>query len=155
MQLAGGNLKQGRYLNSREKHLLLIIFCKVIETKSFSNEAYYMFFSALANRTRLAIVDVLTDGSKTLSEVSLALDQQESVVLKDLERLEHCALLCSLGVGEEKRYSLNREIVGPLSEILEFHVSKYCPGLTACIPTDRLKQFMKLEAAKETFIEHP
>lgn len=123
--------------------------------KSFSNEAYYMFFSALANRTRLAIIDYLNETSKTLPEVSLALDQQESVILKHLERLEHCALLRSQGLGKEKRYSLNREVVEPLSEILEFHSSKYCPGLNDCISPDKLKQFMKMEAAKETFIEHP
>ncbi len=123
--------------------------------KSFSNEAYFMFFSALANRTRLAIIDVLSEGSKTLSDVSLALDQQESAILNDLERLEHCSLMFSQGLGEEKRYSLNKEVVEPLSEILEFHVSKYCPGLNACISPAKLKQFMKMEAAKETFIEHP
>ena len=122
--------------------------------KSFSNEAYYLFFSALASRTRLAIIDVLRDGSKTLTEVSQALDQPKSVVLKDLERLEHSALVRSQGLGEEKQYSLNMEVVEPLSEIIEFHTSKYCPGLKACIPPDKLKQFMTKEAEKEMFIEH-
>jgi DNA-binding transcriptional ArsR family regulator len=122
--------------------------------KSFSNEAYYMIFSALANRTRLAIIDVLSEGSKTLFEVSLALDQQESVIIKDLERLEHSALMCSQGLGEERRYSLNKEFIEPISEILEFHTSKYCPQLKVCIPPDRVRQFIKTEAAKEMFIEH-
>ena len=122
--------------------------------KSFSNEAYYLFFSTLASRTRLAIIDVLSEGSKTLSEVSQALDQQKSVILKNLERLEHCALVRSQGLGGEERYSLNMEIVEPLSEIIEFHTSKYCPDLKTCIPPGMLKQFMTKEAGKETFIEH-
>ena len=122
--------------------------------KSFSNEAYYLFFSALASRTRLAIIDVLSGGSKTLTEVSQALDQPKSVILKDLERLEHCVLVRSEGLGEEKRYSLNMEIVGPLSEIIEFHTSKYCPDLKTCIPSEKLKKFMTKEAGKETYIEH-
>ncbi len=122
--------------------------------KSFSNEAYYMFFSALANRTRLAIIDVLNEGPKTLAEVSLALDQKEKVIFKDLERLERCAAIDSQGLGEKKLYSLNKEVIEPLSEILEFHTSKYCPELKVCIAPTRLKELMKIEAAKETFIEH-
>jgi len=35
--------------------------------EGFSKEAYYLFFSALASRTRLAIVCTLVDGSKSLS----------------------------------------------------------------------------------------
>jgi len=62
--------------------------------------------------------------------------------------------VCSEGSGKEKLYSLNMEIVEPLSELLAFHTNKYCPGLTNCIPPEKLKQYMKKEAAKETFIEH-
>lgn len=108
----------------------------------------------MASRKRLAIIDVLREGSKTLTEVSQALDQPKSVILKDLERLEHSVLVRSQGLAEEKRYSLNMEVVGPLSEIIEFHTSKYCPDLKACIPPNKLKQVMTKEAKKETFIEH-
>jgi predicted transcriptional regulator len=120
----------------------------------FSNEAYYLFFSALASRIRLAIADVLIDGPKSLSDVSRAIDQKENVTFENLERLVHCAFVCAKGSGKEKKYSLNLEIVEPLSEILEFHVSKYCPGQKECITPKKLKEYMKREAAKETFIEH-
>jgi len=39
-------------------------------------------------------------------------------------------------------------------EILEFNVSKYCPGQKAYITSKKLGEYMKKEAAKETFIEH-
>jgi len=122
--------------------------------ENFSNEAYYLFFSALANRTRLAIIDVLREGPKSISGVSDALEQDESTVAYNLKRLENYAIVCSEGSGKEKLYSLNMEIVEPLSELLAFHTNKYCPGLTNCIPPEKLKQYMKKEAAKETFIEH-
>jgi hypothetical protein len=51
-------------------------------------------------------------------------------------------------------YSLNKEIIEPLSEILEFYASKYCPGLKECIPPEKVKQYLKKEAAKKTYIEH-
>jgi DNA-binding transcriptional ArsR family regulator len=122
--------------------------------EDFSNEAYYQFFSALANRTRLAIIDVLKEGAKTLAEISSALQQEPEVMLRNLEVLEHNTLILSEGSGKEKRYALNKEVLEPLSEILAFHTSKYCPGLKQCIPEEKLKEYMKQEAAKKTYIEH-
>ena len=122
--------------------------------ENFSNEAYYLFFSALANRTRLAIIDVLKEGPKNISGVSDALEQDESAVAYNLKRLENYAIVRSEGSGKEKLYSLNMEIVEPLSELLAFHTNKYCPGLKNCIPPKKLKEYMKKEAEKETFIEH-
>ncbi len=122
--------------------------------EDFSNEAYYMFFSALANRTRLAIIDILKEEAKTLSEISNALKQEPKVIRQNMEVLEHCVLILSESSGKEKRYSLNKEVLEPLSEILAFHTSKHCPGLKECIPEEKLKEYMKQEAAKKTYIEH-
>ena len=123
--------------------------------KPFSNEAYYLFFSTLGNRTRLAIIDVLSEGSRTLAEISKALDQDEKTIAHNLKFLEGCMIVTSQKPRKgEKRYSLNKEIVEPLSEILSFHVSKYCPGLEKCIPPKKLKEYLKQEAAKTTYIEH-
>jgi DNA-binding transcriptional ArsR family regulator len=122
--------------------------------ENFSNEAYYLFFSTLSNRTCLAIIDVLKESPKNILGISNALEQDESTVANNLKRLENYAIVCSEGSGKEKLYSLNREIVEPLSELLAFHTNKYCPGLKNCIPPEKLKEYMKKEAAKETFIEH-
>ncbi len=122
--------------------------------ENFSNEAYYLFFSTLANRTRLAIIDVLSEGPKNISDISEALEQDENTILSNLRQLEHCALLFSEGSKKDKLYSLNMEAVAPLSELLAFHTSKYCPDLKKCISQEKLKEYMKKEAAKETFIEH-
>ncbi len=122
--------------------------------REFSNEAYYMFFSTLANRTRLAIIDVLRDGNKSVSEVAKVVEQDEDVVRQNLKLLVECALILSLGSEEEETYRLNFEIIEPLSELLEFHVEKHCPSFTECVPADKLKQYMKKEAARTTYIEH-
>jgi DNA-binding transcriptional ArsR family regulator len=122
--------------------------------KKFCNEAYYLIFSTLANRTRLAIIDVLKDGRKTTSGISAALEQKESIISQNLKHLEKCAVVLSEGSGKEKLYSLNREIIEPLSELLAFHVDKYCPGFKECIPAEKLREHMKAEAAKITYIEH-
>jgi DNA-binding transcriptional ArsR family regulator len=120
----------------------------------FSNEAYYLLFSALANRTRLAIIDVLKDGPKTILEISEALDQQEATIVHNLQPLMSSMIVNSQKSGKEHLYSLNKELVEPLSEILSFHVNKHCPGLEKCIPPQKLKEYMKQEAAKTIYIEH-
>lgn len=122
--------------------------------KDFSNEAYYLFFSTLANRTRLAIIDVLRDGPKSVAEISQALKQEVDVVSVNVKLMEKCVLVTSEGSGKDRLYSLNREIIEPLSEALEFHTAKHCPGLRECVPQERLREYMKKEAAKEIFIEH-
>ncbi len=122
--------------------------------KEFCTEAYYMIFSTLANRTRLAIIDLLKDGDKTASEISKLLEQDESVIHNNLSHLRNCFLILSSGSGKQQTYCLNKEILEPLSECLEFHVEKYCPGLTKCVPADKLKEYVKSEASKPTYIEH-
>ena len=122
--------------------------------EDFSNEAYYLFFSTLANRTRLAIIDALASGPKNISGILEALELDEEPVATNLKRLENLALLRSNGSGKEKVYSLNMEIVEPLSELLAFHTSKYCPNLRTCVPPEKLKEYMKKEAEKRIFIEH-
>jgi predicted transcriptional regulator len=122
--------------------------------EGFSNEAYYLFFSVFANRTRLAIIDVLKEGPKNISSISNALEQEETIVAHNLRLLESSSLLRSESSGKETLYSLNMEVFAPLSELLTFHTSKYCPNLKTCIPPEKLKAYMKKEAAKETFIEH-
>ena len=122
--------------------------------KEFCTEAYYMIFVTLANRTRLAIIDSLKDGDKTVSEIANLLEQTEDDVSSNISHLAKCFLVLSSGSGKQKTYCLNKEIIEPLGEQLEFHVNKYCPGLTKCIPADKLKEYMKSEASKTTYIEH-
>ena len=122
--------------------------------KEFCNEAYYLIFSTLANRTRLAIIDVLRDGPKNILEIANALEQEENVISHNLKPLIKCALVLSAGSGKEKIYCLNKELIEPLSELLEFHVDKHCPGFSKCILEEKLREYMKAEATRITYIEH-
>lgn len=122
--------------------------------KEFSNDAYYLIFSALANRTRLAIIDILRERPRTVSEIASSLGQEENVVSRSLEPLVRSALVLQTVSGKEKSYHLNKELMEPLSELLEFHVDKYCPGFEKCVPPEKLKEYLKAEAAKTMYIEH-
>ena len=122
--------------------------------KEFSNEAYYLFFSTLANRTRLAIIDALKDHPMNVSQISTAIKQEQAIISVNLKQLEKSVLIISEISGNERLYSLNKEIVEPLAHVLELHTAKHCPGLRECIPQEKLRDYIKKEAAKDTFIEH-
>ena len=120
----------------------------------FSNEAYFLLFSTLANRTRLAIIDTLKDEPKNISQISATLQQEAKLISENLKSLEECVLVNSETKDNKEVYSLNKEIVEPLSHVLERHTAKHCPGLRECIPKEKLREYMKKEAAKATFIKH-
>lgn len=120
----------------------------------FSNEAYFLLFSTLANRTRLAIIDTLKDGPQNISQISTTLQQEADLISENIKQLENCALVNSETKDNKKVYSLNKEIIEPLSHVLEHHTTKHCPGLRECIPKEKLRDYMKKEAAKATFINH-
>ena len=113
-----------------------------------------MIFATLANRTRLAIIDELKEGPKNAAEISRSLEQEESVVSQHLALLARYGIVLAEGSGKNKSYSLNKEIIGPLFELLSFHVDKYCPGSRECIQPEKLREYMKAEAANTTYIEH-
>lgn len=113
-----------------------------------------MIFASLANRTNLAIIDTLKNGSKSIGQINKVLDQEETVVTNSLKMLTKCAITISQGKGKDTTYSLNKELLEPLSELIAFHVDKYCPGFKECISPEKLKEYMKTEAAKITYIEH-
>ncbi|HUJ84000.1 MAG TPA: winged helix-turn-helix domain-containing protein [Candidatus Acidoferrales bacterium] len=115
----------------------------------FCNEANYRFFNALSNRTRLAIIDLLRDKPRTADEIAQALKVEPEAIWHYLELLAGCMILQFEGVGKEKRYSLNKEILEPLGELLSSHTSKYCPALRKAIPEEKIRAYQKKVEIKE------
>jgi predicted transcriptional regulator len=122
--------------------------------EKFCNEAYYRFFTTLANRTNLAIIDALKDAPKSQSEISDSLGIDTKAISGNFTQLQECALVHVENTSGVKRYSINREIVVPLGELVAFHAAKHCPEMRECIPEGKLREYLKKEASKETYIEH-
>ncbi len=120
----------------------------------FCNEACFRFFNALANRTRLAIVDSLSEAPQTAGQIAKTLKQDPEVVSQYLELMAGCKLLRSEGLGKDRRYTLNYEIFTPLANLLASHMANCCPGLKKVIPDEKLREYQKREAAKEKFLYH-
>ncbi len=122
--------------------------------KIHSTETCHLFFSTLANPTRLAILEILADSPKNVAEISSKLQQEQSMISHNLKPLEKCAFIFSEKKGREHIYSVNKEIIEPLFELFFFHERKYCPNGRICLTSKGIANQKKKEAAKDLFINH-
>jgi DNA-binding transcriptional ArsR family regulator len=112
----------------------------------------YLFFSTLSNPTRLAILELLSEGEKNVTEISEALNQEQSMISHNLRPLERCGFIFSQRKKREHYYSLNKETVDPLFKIFSYHASKYCPTDGKCLTEKHLMRRRKLEATHPLYL---
>ncbi|NCO11620.1 helix-turn-helix transcriptional regulator [Candidatus Pacearchaeota archaeon] len=88
--------------------------------------AYKIFFGTLVSEPRLKIINLLRKGRKNVGEVMQELKMNQTAVSHDLRRLKECGFVLSERDGKFVYYILNDKSLGPLMEIIESHMSKYC-----------------------------
>jgi len=116
------------------------------------SETCSQFFSTLANPTRLAILELLRDGSRNVTEISEALNQEQSMISHNLKPLERCRFVFPERKKKERLYSLNKETMEKLFKIFSYHAEKYCPTGGKC-PTKRgLQGEKKKEASSSLYL---
>jgi len=107
-------------------------FSCVIPLKKDLSETCHLFFSTLANPTRLAILERLREETLNVSELSEALGQEQSMISHNLKPLTRCRFVLAERRGKERRYTLNRDTMEPLFKIIENHAEKHCPTKGKC-----------------------
>ncbi|MBU0460345.1 MAG: metalloregulator ArsR/SmtB family transcription factor [Nanoarchaeota archaeon] len=88
--------------------------------------AYKIFFSSLANENRLKIINTLRHGNKSVSEICQTTGFEQTMVSHNLKRLERCGMVFSEQNGKFRYYSVNRQTIKPLLEMIDKHMKKYC-----------------------------
>ena len=116
------------------------------------NETCHLFFSTLANPTRLAILELLRNGSKNVTEISEALNQEQSMISHNLNPLQRCRFVFSERRKKEHIYSLNKETMEQLFKIFSYHAEKYCPTEGKCLTDKGLQQKKKKEASSQLYV---
>ncbi len=112
----------------------------------------YQFFSTLANPTRLAIVELLRDGPKNVTEISRSLGQEQSMISHNLKPLERCRFVFSERRKREHVYYLNKETLGNLFKIFSYHAEKYCPTEGKCLTSKDLRELKKEDASAAFYL---
>ena len=100
------------------------------------SEICYGFFSTLANPTRLAILEKLSEGEMNVTGLAEEIGQEQSMVSHNLKILEQCRFVFSERRGKEKYVYLNGDTVNSIFGIVEEHEDKYCKAIGNCVFRD-------------------
>src|SRR4030066_2226217 len=128
--------------------------CGLTWMKRGLSETCYVFFKVLANPTRLAILEVLRNKSRSVNEIAESLKQEQSMISHNLEPLEKCKFVFSERKEKQRIYSLNKETVEPLFELFLYHSQKYCPTAGRCLTQKGLRELRKKDASSQLRVTH-
>jgi DNA-binding transcriptional ArsR family regulator len=117
-------------------------------------ESCYLFFGTLANPTRLAILETLDEGPKSVGDIARKLKQEQSMISHNLKPLLRCRFVFEERNKKQRIYSLNGETIKPLFKTLMFHSEKYCPTGNKCSSESELKEHREKEASRPLRVTH-
>ena len=86
----------------------------------------YGFFSTLANPTRLAILENLSNSDMNVTQLAKTLKQEQSMISHNLKPLLHCRLIDSERKGKSIFYHLNSDTFNKLVIVVENHAQNHC-----------------------------
>ncbi len=116
------------------------------------SETCHLFFSTLSNPTRLAILELLRNGPRNVSEISEALNQEQSMISHNLKPLERCGFVFSERKKKQRFYSLNKETMEQLFKMFNYHAKKFCPTEGKCLTTRELQEQKKKNASNLLYV---
>jgi DNA-binding transcriptional ArsR family regulator len=93
----------------------------------------YKFFTNLSNPTRLAALEKLAEKPMSVTELSEALNQEQSMISHNLKPLLQCNFISIKKQGKKRIYSVNHETVDALFTVIENHAKKFCPTGGNCL----------------------
>ncbi|MFH1181519.1 MAG: metalloregulator ArsR/SmtB family transcription factor [Candidatus Woesearchaeota archaeon] len=91
-------------------------------------KSYSAFFTNFANRANLEIVSVLREKPMNVKTIVEKTGREQSAISHNLKKLCECNVLSVKRQGRERIYSLNRDTVVPLLDLVDRHVRKNCKG---------------------------
>jgi DNA-binding transcriptional ArsR family regulator len=97
---------------------------------SSNNKTYHLFFGNLSNPLRIEIIGALKDSKKglTVNELAKELAVEQSKLSHALAGLRECNLVEVKKLGKTRVYSLNKNTLLPILEIIDKHSKKFCGG---------------------------
>ena len=100
--------------------------CKEGFNESEVYYAYKLFFGTLVSEPRLKIINLLREGSKTVSEIVENFGADQTSVSHDLARLRACGFVEVEVDGKFRRYALNKATIKPLMDLIDKHMYGHC-----------------------------
>ena len=88
--------------------------------------SYDLFFETFSNKTRMRIIEALSLGPKSVTEICKATNEEQNKDSHNLKKLMECNCLDVKQKGKQRIYSLNKDTITPILNLVEKHVEKYC-----------------------------
>ncbi|MEK6892786.1 MAG: ArsR family transcriptional regulator [Nanoarchaeota archaeon] len=86
----------------------------------------HLFFETLGTRLKIDIIFKLKENQLNVNELSTELNQERSKVSHALISLLDCGFVNVKKEGKRRVYSLNKNTILPLLNLVEKHVRLYC-----------------------------
>lgn len=97
------------------------------EVSPFLNHhSYNIFFSNLANPLKIGIILSLREKAKNVTELVKDLVVEQSKISHALHSLKSCNIVNVEQRGKERVYSLNKETIMPMLELINKHAYIHC-----------------------------
>jgi ArsR family transcriptional regulator len=90
--------------------------------------AYHIFFKNLANPLKTKIIMALKEKPMSVSELIEQTNEEQSKLSHALMNLRFCKIVNSKQVGKQRIYSLNKQTIVPILNIIDKHRVNFCPG---------------------------
>ncbi|MBN2454901.1 helix-turn-helix transcriptional regulator [Candidatus Woesearchaeota archaeon] len=91
-------------------------------------KSYDYFFTKFANRANLEIIFLLKSWPMNVKMIIEKTGREQSATSHNLKKLCDCNILKVEKRGRERFYSLNKETVLPILELVQKHIRKNCKG---------------------------
>ena len=87
---------------------------------------YYPFFANLANPLRMEIISTLKGKEMSVLELVKVLNEEQSKISHALKSMKDCSIVQVRQEGKKRIYSLNKETILPMLQIIDKHEDKFC-----------------------------
>ena len=94
--------------------------------------SYKIFFTTLADDTKLDIINLLSKGPKTVTEICEKLKLEQSRVSHNLKAMADRHFVKVKKVGKTRVYSLDEEYIVPILKLIDEHVEHFYKNYCKC-----------------------
>ena len=89
---------------------------------------YERFFQNFSNKTKLDIILTLKEKPLSVTKITEKLGEEQSKISHNLKKLAACRILNVKQKGKQRIYSLNKDTVMPILNLVTEHVRCHCKG---------------------------
>lgn len=90
-------------------------------------KSYNDFFQTLANPTNQFVIQELLKKPMNVTELVEKTKLEQSKISHSLKRLYECKVVDVKREGKQRIYSLNKETIMPILQIVDKHAKEMCP----------------------------